>query len=107
MSQSITCPQCGMVSHHPKDIEEKYCGNCHQFHANMKVKVKIRPYHPFNLWVVLKANDLGLGWSGSQWVPLFGSVQVSNFPTAKDAKAYAKTFGFEVIDPRPTKGEQQ
>lgn len=31
----ITCPQCGMTSHHPKDVSEKYCGNCHQFHEFM------------------------------------------------------------------------
>jgi ribosomal protein S27AE len=29
---SITCPKCGMTSHHPKDISERYCGRCHQFH---------------------------------------------------------------------------
>lgn len=28
---SITCPRCQRTSHHPKDIEEGYCGNCHQF----------------------------------------------------------------------------
>lgn len=26
---SFTCPVCGQTSHHPKDIEEGYCGNCH------------------------------------------------------------------------------
>lgn len=25
------CPFCGAVSYHPKDIEERYCGRCHQF----------------------------------------------------------------------------
>lgn len=29
---SITCPVCKMTSYHPKDIEYKYCGNCHNFH---------------------------------------------------------------------------
>ena len=28
---SITCPVCGMTSHHPKDEEFGYCGNCHEF----------------------------------------------------------------------------
>ncbi len=28
---SITCPVCGMTSHHPKDIAEGYCGNCHDW----------------------------------------------------------------------------
>lgn len=30
-AQSITCPQCGMVSHHPVDVEMGYCGNCHAY----------------------------------------------------------------------------
>lgn len=30
-SSGFTCPQCGMTSHHPKDVEEGYCGNCHAF----------------------------------------------------------------------------
>jgi hypothetical protein len=28
---SITCPVCGRVSHHPKDIAEGYCGACHDW----------------------------------------------------------------------------
>jgi len=27
----FTCPRCQMTSHHPKDIEEGYCGNCHDW----------------------------------------------------------------------------
>lgn len=25
------CPHCGMVSAHPQDAAEGYCGNCHHF----------------------------------------------------------------------------
>jgi hypothetical protein len=28
---AYTCPRCGAVSHHPKDVQERYCGACHQF----------------------------------------------------------------------------
>ena len=28
---SITCPACGRVSYHPKDVEYGYCGACHIF----------------------------------------------------------------------------
>ena len=28
---TITCPRCGMTSAHPKDIEQGYCGNCHDW----------------------------------------------------------------------------
>lgn len=27
----ITCPRCGMTSHHPTDVAEGYCGNCHDY----------------------------------------------------------------------------
>lgn len=33
---SITCPTCRKTSYHPKDIEERYCGYCHQWHENMR-----------------------------------------------------------------------
>jgi ribosomal protein L37E len=29
--QAFTCPRCGMTSHHPGDIREGYCGNCHDW----------------------------------------------------------------------------
>lgn len=35
MMPSITCPQCGMTSHNPNDVRERYCGNCHQYHDTM------------------------------------------------------------------------
>lgn len=28
---TFTCPHCGMISHHPKDAENGYCGDCHAF----------------------------------------------------------------------------
>lgn len=31
---SFTCPRCGRTSHHPKDIEHRYCGACHTFPEN-------------------------------------------------------------------------
>jgi hypothetical protein len=27
---SYTCPKCGRTSYHPKDVEHRYCGNCHE-----------------------------------------------------------------------------
>lgn len=29
----FTCPRCSMTSSHPKDAEEGYCGNCHDWTA--------------------------------------------------------------------------
>lgn len=31
---AIICLCCGLGSAHPKDIAEKYCGFCHQFHTD-------------------------------------------------------------------------
>lgn len=36
MPASITCPRCGRTSYHPRDIQERYCGACHQFHEFME-----------------------------------------------------------------------
>lgn len=31
IAAGITCPTCGLTSHHPKDIAEGYCGHCHDW----------------------------------------------------------------------------
>jgi hypothetical protein len=42
--KGIKCLDCGLTSWHYRDVEEKYCGNCHEFHEqkerikNMKKK---------------------------------------------------------------------
>jgi hypothetical protein len=33
--QRITCPTCGSASSDATDIAQRYCGRCHQFHADM------------------------------------------------------------------------
>jgi hypothetical protein len=30
--KSITCHACGKTSHHPQDVERRYCGHCGRFH---------------------------------------------------------------------------
>jgi hypothetical protein len=30
----IQCLFCGLVSHNPNDVKERYCGKCHKFHQN-------------------------------------------------------------------------
>lgn len=27
----FVCPRCGRVSYHPRELAERYCGNCDQF----------------------------------------------------------------------------
>ena len=31
--KSILCLKCNMESYHPMDVEHRYCGRCHAFHA--------------------------------------------------------------------------
>lgn len=33
MGQSIVCCCCGKISHHPDDVDNLYCGFCHEFHS--------------------------------------------------------------------------
>ena len=35
----IVCPKCGMVSHNPNDVRERYCGNCHAFHDDLLLEM--------------------------------------------------------------------
>ncbi len=30
----ITCPRCGLTSHNPNDVAQRYCGHCQLFHAD-------------------------------------------------------------------------
>lgn len=30
----ITCLKCNKTSYHPKDVQNKYCGYCHEFHKD-------------------------------------------------------------------------
>ncbi len=51
---SITCPTCNMTSYNTNDIEQKYCGNCNEWHSHMqKISRKLDLYKIIrntNLW---------------------------------------------------------
>jgi hypothetical protein len=34
--KSITCPKCHRTSWNKNDVEQRYCGACHQFHSQME-----------------------------------------------------------------------
>ena len=42
MTESITCPSCGKTSYNPGDIQNRYCGNCHEFHDGPDEKREYR-----------------------------------------------------------------
>ena len=33
---TITCLCCGLVSDHPEDVQQQYCGGCLQFHSQKR-----------------------------------------------------------------------
>lgn len=37
---SIKCPKCRLVSYNTNDIQHKFCGNCHEWHEDMKIEDK-------------------------------------------------------------------
>jgi ribosomal protein S27AE len=55
---SITCPRCGRTSYHPKDIEQGYCGNCHDWTSSFDDWLREHPDRPHR-------DDPPHGW-GSQ-----------------------------------------
>lgn len=58
----------------------------------------------FGRYVIIKASDPTLGWSGSQWVPVnglgfpCGDWQVSNLDTVEHAILYALRFKFIPVE---------
>jgi hypothetical protein len=43
---SITCPVCHLTSYSAGDIEHRYCGNCHMYHADMEGSTDAKPVRP-------------------------------------------------------------
>jgi hypothetical protein len=62
---SITCHRCGMTSHHPKDVAERYCGKCKRSHDDealtalpRRLLARPRDAHGFPItYVTLLDND--------------------------------------------------
>jgi hypothetical protein len=77
MSDSITCPKCGMTSYNPMDIVHRYCGNCHQFHASFHPEIgrelKVSELVPGTVVVITKEGRCG---AVSAWVKDVGQVGV-------------------------------
>jgi hypothetical protein len=34
---SIECPKCRRISYNPHDIQQRYCGACHQYHDQLQI----------------------------------------------------------------------
>tara|TARA_Y100000310_G_C20452204_1_gene701307 strand:- start:187 stop:549 length:363 start_codon:yes stop_codon:yes gene_type:complete len=83
---SITCPVCGMTSYNENDIEQGYCGNCHQWHKFMDIAEIPRdwkpgpPKEPGAYWVFMH----GVIWY--VWVANLDHSGLTMWPTLADAK---------------------
>lgn len=53
MADSYTCPVCDKTSHHPKDVEQGYCGNCHRYTGD--------PYRPLTAEELKILDEAGFG----------------------------------------------
>lgn len=44
--KTFLCPNCGMTSHNPRDFDEGYCGNCHDYTAapGTAARASIKPH---------------------------------------------------------------
>jgi len=54
---SFTCPRCGAVSHHPKDIEHGYCGRCHDFTGDAIMSASMY-YKPGSTFQFMEAGEI-------------------------------------------------
>jgi ribosomal protein L37E len=82
----FTCPRCGRTSHHPKDAETGYCGNCHAF---TRAQLRMR------LYVAGKVVD-------EQWVDspeLVEQIGARHQAIAEDAERAGQVWMVEVWDP--------
>ncbi len=56
----------------------------------------------FYRWILVKANNASLAWSGSRWVPVdeaglpAGDTQIANLESRESALTYAGSFGITV-----------
>jgi hypothetical protein len=44
---AITCNTCGLTSHHPRDIMNRYCGRCNIFHDDPPSDEAIEAVHMY------------------------------------------------------------
>jgi len=58
-AEAIKCLRCNMVSYHPKDVEHRYCGNCHVFHDDLRQYSKQMPPHTVDVAFRLSLRPLG------------------------------------------------
>ena len=51
---SVTCPRCGMTSHHPRDVTEGYCGRCHDWTAIQSQEVAMSEWRTMRMQGVIE-----------------------------------------------------
>lgn len=89
--QGIKCLDCGLTSYHPKDIEHKYCGNCHKFHESLFKGIDLA--QDDDMTVVATGKKTG------------GKIMVLNEVTAKRFKAAGVWDGDYMVIDQKVKGK--
>lgn len=78
---SYTCPVCRSVSYNPNDVEQGYCGKCHDFTRLTGELVEVRPGLTMPDWLLFVLREAG-----------------DETFTAEDAARWLREVGFE-FDP--------
>lgn len=85
---SITCPNCHLTSYHPKDIEQGYCGHCHDWTSPPAMKHMLET----NAVVVRKDGVEAAcvcGWnSGPRFSPMLASAAFREHYTQMTGRDY-------------------
>lgn len=74
--KSITCLCCGRASYNPNDIEQKYCGFCHEFHIDRiehDATVEKPPQGKRVLALMSDGECDVVSWSGQVWEDIYGT----------------------------------
>ncbi len=91
---AFCCPDCGMVSHNPADLEHGYCGNCHAFtgiperHA-LRFRLHVERRVVAEAWVTLEPD----------WHQRAAAVGAEQSELARQASAAGLVWHVEVFDP--------
>lgn len=80
---AYTCPLCFATSHNPRDLTERFCGNCNKFADDQGLDPRIRQAK--QLAAVVQAADLLIGMA---WTDRFGRLH--DHPSVKNLEQALK-----------------
>lgn len=105
---SITCHLCGRTSHHPQDVDHKFCGHCHRFHIAVQAQgAETMAPQELRQWVwepfPVAFDGQGHLIDGSHRLAaleLLRQEQVSPQEYCSPATVWVRGLGFQALRPR-------